>query len=143
MTVYRYEDENGFGPFQAKGLRDVDPWGTWMYSQGNNLAIPMFDGVKIPEGSGYSNWREWKLTNDMRDTGEFYASVLPTDILFAFANKQQAEEYFGPKARNLFERYGIQLKAYQVPRDKVSIGGHQVAFVRGDIIQRQTRSVGA
>jgi hypothetical protein len=135
MTVYRYEDEKGFGPFQAPKLRRAYPFGDWMYFEGNNMPVPFMDGVEIPPRSGFSDWYEWKAVTDHRNWDEFYTNGNKgeKDIVFAFANKRQAQEYFGPKARNLFERYGIQLKAYQVPKDKVSIGGHQVAFVRGDI----------
>lgn len=111
MLVYRFENEEGYGPFNGGFLAfDMDD--------------AMRDAGRHDDPDGDDTWHNrfptpWEDGIDTYFPGEERCGVL---------TPRQAVTWFPKPCREVLYREGFQLKAYEVPEDAVQVGGHQVVF---------------
>lgn len=109
MNVYRIESKtNGLGPFQNRLTNhdDMDPPG------------PMSDGV-------FGSLRDYcDLVTDNPE--ELYAHS------YGFKDKAQMKDWFDIERLVHFVKKDHVIAQYEVPDEKVKIGGHQCAFKKAE-----------
>jgi len=109
--VYRFENENGEGPFTS-------------------VAAAAYDNNHSCRDPNHSSWN---MRTPGDESGELYKMYLEGKItgvmLFAFASLYQLKKSFpSSKGRAAMARKGQKLVAYDIPEDKIYRGLEQVIF---------------
>ena len=115
MKVYRFENDDGDGPYGD------EPWMEPL------LCSNMIDG-KDEANFKTSPWYQTHPTP--QDDGIDVLSLQLRNWQFAcgFASLDQARAWFTPKQMRGLTRHGYGMKEYEIAKDRVALGTHQLLF---------------